>query len=78
MTSVVSYVRSAIPQLPNFFATKLTRRFEDTPQLLQPGGAIPYQPFHLIETSNATVLYRGFDSQPHDGSSGKINGHLAA
>ena len=58
MSLVVSYVKNAIPQLPNFFATRVTTRFEDTPQLLQLGGAIPYQPLHRVDTSSATVLYR--------------------
>ncbi len=58
MSLVVSYVKNAIPLLPNFLATRVTSRFEDTPQLLQPGGAVPYQPMHRVETSSATVLYR--------------------
>ncbi len=31
MGLVVGYVRRAIPQLPNFLATRTTNRFEDTP-----------------------------------------------
>lgn len=60
MGLVVSYVKNAIPQLPNFFATRTTDHFEDTP-LLQRADQffIPYQPLHLVGRSQATVLYRG-------------------
>ncbi len=54
MALVVAYVGKTIPQLPNFFATRVTTRFEDTPQL----GLSPYQPLHLVGNSSATVLYR--------------------
>jgi len=59
MALVVAYVGKTIPQLPNFFATRLTTRFEDTPQLEGPSGFIPYEPLHPVESTRATVLYRG-------------------
>ncbi|MGA8668819.1 MAG: VWA domain-containing protein [Terracidiphilus sp.] len=59
MGLVVSYVKNAIPLLPNFFATRDTQRFEDTPQLQRPQGPlIPYEPIHLVGRSRVTVLYR--------------------
>src|SRR5208337_2879214 len=44
--------------LPNFFATRETTRFEDTPQLQKERFFIPYEPLHSVGTSSATVLYR--------------------
>lgn len=58
MSLVVSYVRDAIPRLPNFFATRDTTSFEDTPLLQTPGSFIPYAPLHFVNRSQVTVLYR--------------------
>lgn len=58
MGLVVGYVRNTIPQLPNFFATRDTTRYEDTPQLQSPNSYVPYQPLHFVDHSQATVLYR--------------------
>jgi VWFA-related protein len=55
----VNYVSRAIPQLPNFFATRVTTSFEDTP-LLQGSGisTTPFKALHPIGNSSATMLYR--------------------
>lgn len=58
MGLVVAYVGKTIPQLPNFFATRNTTRFEDTPQLETRAGLIPYRPLHAVGDSTAIVLYR--------------------
>ena len=58
MSLVVAYVGKAIPQLPNFFATRHTAHFEDTPHLARPGGSIPYEPMHFVNRAETTVLYR--------------------
>jgi VWFA-related protein len=58
MALTVTYVSKAIPQLPNFFATRETTRFEDTPQLQKDNFFVPYQPLHRVGVSRATVLYR--------------------
>ena len=58
MSSVVTYVSKTIPQLPNFFATRSTTQFEETPQILLAEGVIPYQPVHFVATSTETILYR--------------------
>jgi hypothetical protein len=59
MSLVADYVTKTIPQLPNFFATRTTTRYEDTP-LLQRAEAFftPYEPLHVVGTSSTTVLYR--------------------
>ncbi len=55
---VMSYLDTTIPKLPDFYATRTTVRYEDTP--LFDGDKIPvnYQPLHVAETSKATVIYR--------------------
>lgn len=54
----VTYVGKTIPQLPNFLATREINQFEDTPQLLNAGFLVPYQPLHRIAATSATVFYR--------------------
>ncbi len=59
MGLAVGYVSKTIPQLPNFFATRDTTRFEDTPQYNTGFGTlVPYQPIHYAGQSQASVLYR--------------------
>jgi VWFA-related protein len=58
MGLVVGYVRDAIPRLPNFFASRDTTSFEDTPQLQTPESFVPYAPLHFVNHSHVTVLYR--------------------
>ena len=58
MGLVASYVSKTIPKLPNFFATRVTTRFEDTPLLQLPGDFIPFEPMHPVGASSETVLYR--------------------
>jgi VWFA-related protein len=55
----VDYVSKTLHQLPNFFATRDTVRFEDTPQGSRAGTSeTPYQPLHPVGRSADTVLYR--------------------
>jgi VWFA-related protein len=58
MALTVAYVGKTIPQLPNFFATRKTSRFEDTPQLQRDDFTIPFVPLHAIGNSSVTVSYR--------------------
>lgn len=58
MSAVVAYVSKTIPQLPNFFATRKTVQFEETPQILLAKDVIPYQPLHFVFASTETILYR--------------------
>ena len=67
----VAYVSKTIPQLPNFFATRSTARFEDTPQLQKDEFFIPYQPLHRVGASSVTVLYRDGQEAIDTGSSKK-------
>ncbi len=59
MGRVVAYVTKAIPQLPNFIATRTTGRFEDTPQMVRGNlSSIPYEPLHFADRSEVAVGYR--------------------
>ncbi|WP_348263129.1 VWA domain-containing protein [Telmatobacter sp. DSM 110680] len=58
MGLAVSYIGRTIPQLPNFFATRETKHFEDTPLLQRSTDSIAYQPLHFVRSSSETVLYR--------------------
>jgi len=60
MGLVAFYVRKSIPQLPNFFANRITDHFEDTPQLQNAELSFrPYQPLHFLSRSEAPVFYQG-------------------
>ena len=73
MGLVVHYVGKTIPQLPNFFATRVTTRFQDTP-----GGFIKasglktsrYEPLHSVGSSSVTVLYRDGREEVDSGATG--------
>ncbi len=70
MGRVVAYVTRAIPQLPNFIATRRNERFEDTPQILSSKlASIPYEPLHFVDRSEVTVAYR--DNREVDDPTGK-------
>jgi VWFA-related protein len=52
------YLNETIPQLPNFFATRTTVRYEEAPASDDGGSRIEYRPLHMVESSKATVFYR--------------------
>jgi hypothetical protein len=58
MGLVVDYVSKTIDQLPNFYATRVTTHFEETPQIQTETDAIPYRPLHETTAFDVTVLYR--------------------
>ena len=55
---VVNYVSKTIHQLPNFYATRVTTHFEETPQIQTGTSLIPYRPLHETNAFDVTVLYR--------------------
>jgi len=57
MGLVVGYVAKTLPQLPNFLATRVTSRFEDTPQRTGNFTA-KYEPLHPAAKAIAQVTYR--------------------
>jgi VWFA-related protein len=59
MARTVDYASKTIRQLPNFFATRDTIRFEATAPGHQAGTSlIPAEPLHPVSRSTDTVLYR--------------------
>jgi hypothetical protein len=58
MGLVVNYVSKTIHQLPNFYATRVTTQFEETPQRQTTWSATPYLPLHATKSFAITVLYR--------------------
>jgi VWFA-related protein len=60
IAQTVDYLGRIIPKLPDFFATRLTAYYEETPlKSKKAAAAAPAGgPLHLVETFSATVLYR--------------------
>ncbi len=58
MGLVVNYVSKTIHKLPNFYATRVTTHFEETPQVQTGTSPIPYRPLHETNALDLTVLYR--------------------
>jgi len=55
----VDYAVKTVSSLPNFFATRETTRFENSPQRHISGTSlVPYQRLHAIGASSVSVLYR--------------------
>jgi hypothetical protein len=54
----VDYLNEAIPKLPNFFATRTTVRYVETPPHDEGSGMVENQPLHMVDSGKATVLYR--------------------
>jgi hypothetical protein len=48
----------SLPRLPNFFATRATQRYDDTPQVLHAGEWPIRAGFHLVGNSSRTVTVR--------------------
>jgi VWFA-related protein len=59
MAQAIDYLAKTLPKLPDFFATRVTAHYEESPPtFLKPATDAPGQPLHLVDTSSATVLYR--------------------
>ena len=54
----VEYLNKTIHQLPDFYATRTTVRYEETPQYLEASAPVEYPPLRVAASSKATVLYR--------------------
>jgi VWFA-related protein len=59
ISSTADYLAKTIPKLPNFYARRTTNRYQDTPPLNEGHIQIAYEPLHLAQTTEETVLYRG-------------------
>ena len=59
MTSLaLEYLNQALPNLPNFYATRTTVHYQETPPFEKGDARISYQPLHIADTVKDTVLYR--------------------
>ena len=55
------YLEQSIPKLPDFYATRTTVRYEDTPQLAEGWTHVDYHALHVVETEKANVFFRAGD-----------------
>lgn len=59
MDLTIDYASKVIAKLPNFYASRDTIHFEDTPSGQRPDASvIPYVPMHAVDRITDTVLYR--------------------
>ena len=81
VSRAVDYLNNTIPKLPNFYATRATVRYEETPQFIDASTPIGYRPLNVAASSKETVLYRnGKEVLDFSGDKGKKrkveDGHL--
>ncbi len=55
---VKDYLEKSIPKLPDFYATRTTLRYEDTPQVDAAKASVDSLPLHVTGLSKEKVLYR--------------------
>ena len=68
----VDYLNKTITKLPNFYATRTTVRYEETPQYFDASTPVDYQQLHAAASSKATVLYsNGKEVVDSSGAKGK-------
>jgi len=58
ISSAADYLAKTIPKLPNFYARRTTVRYQDTPPVNEGETTITYEPLHVAQTAEETVLYR--------------------
>ena len=58
MDAARGYVIQSLPHLPNFFATRTTNRFDDSPQVLEKGSWAVRAGLHPIGTSSRQITFR--------------------
>ncbi len=54
----LGYLNKTLPNLPNFYATRTTVHYKETPPFEKGDAKITYQPLHAADTEKDTVLYR--------------------
>jgi VWFA-related protein len=69
----IDYVTRTLDKLPNFYATRVTTSFQDTPwdanptsSLMEVENFVPPNPLRHVDEYNATVLYRKGKEVAHD------------
>ena len=58
MDAARGYVADSVPRLPNFFATRATNRFDDTPQAPKQGDWPVRAGLHLVGSSSRNITFR--------------------
>lgn len=58
MALTVQYVAKTLPQLPNFLATRVTVRYDDTPQPPKPGDWPVKMGLHPVGTTSTTITFQ--------------------
>jgi VWFA-related protein len=58
MDAARGYVAQTLPHLPNFFATRTTNRFDDSPQVMAKGDWPVRAGLHLVGTTNREITFR--------------------
>ena len=58
LSSAADFLATTIPKLPNFYARRTTVRYQDTPPVDEGNTTLSYEPLHLAQTAEETVLYR--------------------
>jgi VWFA-related protein len=58
MDAARGFVTQALPRLPNFFATRTTNRFDDSPQVLAKGDWPVRAGLHLVGTTSRGITFR--------------------
>jgi VWFA-related protein len=76
ITRTINFLNKTIPELPNFFATRTTVHYEETPPRYEQAGqpGIGYEPLHVKSKSVDTVLYR----HGHEVTTGRRTGDQKA
>jgi VWFA-related protein len=54
----LQYLNKALPNLPNFYATRTMVHYQETPPFEKGDAKVTYQPLHIADTEKDTVLYR--------------------
>ena len=78
VSRAVDYLNNMIPKLPNFYATRTTVRYEETPQYIDASTPIAYRPLNVSASSKETVLYSNgkevVDTSVDKGKKRKVKG----
>jgi hypothetical protein len=68
----LDYLNKTVPNLPNFYATRTTKHFQENPSFEKGDVKIQRQPLHISGTEKDTVSYRGgYEISESDGGRSK-------
>src|SRR5579863_4532813 len=57
-SAAIDYVVKTLQHLPDFLATRETRSFDDSPNVVGRSGYAPITPMHLVGTFHRDITYR--------------------